>query len=106
LLSERGLVAALEALALQAPVPVDLEALPDRLLPEQIEAVAYYVVAEALANVHKHIAQLHAPEPVETADGGRTLALGEGSVLLAFAREEAPPAPASSKRSPRRTTET
>jgi hypothetical protein len=53
-----------------------------------------------------HIAQLHAPEPVETADGGRTLALGEGSVLLAFAREEAPPAPASSKRSPRRTTET
>jgi hypothetical protein len=24
-----------------------------------------------------HIAQLHAPEPVETADGGRTLALGE-----------------------------
>ena len=37
-----------------------------------------------------HIAQLSATESVETADGGRTLALGEGSVILAFARDEAP----------------
>jgi signal transduction histidine kinase len=28
--------------------------LPDRRLPEPVEAAAYYVVAEALANVHKH----------------------------------------------------
>src|SRR6266511_650339 len=53
-LSERGLVAALEALALRAPVPVDLEAVPDRRLPERVEAAAYYVVAEAIANVQKH----------------------------------------------------
>ncbi len=53
-LSERGLVPALEALALRAPVPVELLAVPDRRLPEQVEAAAYYVVAEALANVHKH----------------------------------------------------
>jgi PAS domain S-box-containing protein len=53
-LSERGLVAALEALALRAPVPVELDAVLDRLLPEQVDAGAYYVVAEALANVHKH----------------------------------------------------
>jgi PAS domain S-box-containing protein len=53
-LSERGLVAALEALALRAPLPVDLTELPDRALPEQVEAAAYYVVAEALANVQKH----------------------------------------------------
>jgi PAS domain S-box-containing protein len=53
-LSERGLVAALKALALRAPVPVDLQATLDRRLPEQVEAAAYYVVAEALANVHKH----------------------------------------------------
>jgi signal transduction histidine kinase len=53
-LTERGLSAALEALALQAPLPVELESLPDRRLPEQIEAAAYYVVAEALANVQKH----------------------------------------------------
>jgi signal transduction histidine kinase len=53
-LSERGLVPALEALALRAPLPVELAAVPDRRLPEQVEAAAYYVVAEALANVHKH----------------------------------------------------
>jgi PAS domain S-box-containing protein len=53
-LTERGLTAALEALALQSPVPVELETIPDRRLPEQIEAAAYYVVAEALANVQKH----------------------------------------------------
>jgi PAS domain S-box-containing protein len=54
ILTERGLVAALEALALRAPVPVELHAVLDQQLPEQVEAAAYYVVAEALANVHKH----------------------------------------------------
>ena len=54
LLTERGLAAALEALALRTPVPLELEALPERRLPEQVEAAAYYVVAEALANVQKH----------------------------------------------------
>jgi PAS domain S-box-containing protein len=53
-LTERGLAAALEALALRAPVPVQLQTGLDGHLPEQIEAAAYYVVAEALANVHKH----------------------------------------------------
>jgi PAS domain S-box-containing protein len=54
ILTERGLVAALEALALRAPVPVELHAVLDQQLSEQVEAAAYYVVAEALANVHKH----------------------------------------------------
>jgi PAS domain S-box-containing protein len=53
-LAERGLGAALQALALAAPVPVELLALPDAPLPEPIEATAYYVVAESVANVHKH----------------------------------------------------
>ena len=53
-LSERGLAPALEALVLRAPVPVELQATPDRRLPEQVEATAYYVVAEALANIQKH----------------------------------------------------
>jgi PAS domain S-box-containing protein len=54
LLTERGLVAALEGLAMRAPVPVELAALPESRLPEPVEAAAYYVVAEALANVNKH----------------------------------------------------
>jgi len=53
-LTERGLGAALEALALRTPVPVELETLPQRRLPETVESAAYYVVAEALANVQKH----------------------------------------------------
>jgi PAS domain S-box-containing protein len=53
-LTERGFVPALEALAMRAPVPVELAAVPDRRLPEQVEAAAYYVVAEALANTQKH----------------------------------------------------
>ena len=54
LLTERGLGTALEALAMRSPIEVQLELVPDRRLPEQIEAAAYYVVAEALANVQKH----------------------------------------------------
>src|SRR5205085_144463 len=50
-LSERGLAVALEALALRAPVPIELETALDRRLPEQVEAAAYYVVAEGLANI-------------------------------------------------------
>ena len=53
-LSERGLGVALEALALRAPVPIELETTLDGPLPEQVEAAAYYVVAEGLANIHKH----------------------------------------------------
>ena len=53
-LAERGFVPALEALAMRAPVPVELAAVPNRRLPEQVEAAAYYVVAEALANTQKH----------------------------------------------------
>jgi PAS domain S-box-containing protein len=53
-LTERGLGAALEALALRTPVPVELETPVERRLPEPVESAAYYVVAEALANVQKH----------------------------------------------------
>jgi signal transduction histidine kinase len=53
-LTERGLAAALEVLAARTPLPVALDAqLPDRL-PKPVEAAAYYVVSEALANVVKH----------------------------------------------------
>jgi signal transduction histidine kinase len=55
-LTERGLETALEVLAARAPLPVGLEVhLPDRL-PEPVEATAYFVVSEALANVVKHAA--------------------------------------------------
>jgi PAS domain S-box-containing protein len=54
LLSERGLGSALQALALRTPLPLELDLRLDRRPPERAEAAAYYVVAEALANVQKH----------------------------------------------------
>jgi signal transduction histidine kinase len=53
LLTDDGLAAALGALARRAPVPVELHACTERL-PAAIEATAYFVAAEALANVVKH----------------------------------------------------
>jgi signal transduction histidine kinase len=53
-LSDRGLPAALEALAGRAPVPVEVVETPAESLPAPVEAVAYYVVAEALTNVAKY----------------------------------------------------
>ena len=52
-LTDRGLEAALEALATRSPVPVEIETPPERL-PEAVETAAYYVVSEALANVAKY----------------------------------------------------
>jgi signal transduction histidine kinase len=53
-LSDRGLGAALEALAGRAPISVELTEVPEERLPEPIEAAAYFVIAEALTNVVKY----------------------------------------------------
>ena len=52
-LTDRSLTAALEALASRSPIPVEIDA-PENELPRPVEAAAYYVVAEALANVAKY----------------------------------------------------
>jgi signal transduction histidine kinase len=53
LLTQEGLGAALESLAEQATLPVDVHA-PCGRYPPVVEAAAYFVVSEALANVSKH----------------------------------------------------
>jgi PAS domain S-box-containing protein len=53
-LTERGLETALEVLAARTPIPVELDVNVPERLPEQVEAAAYYVASEALANVVKH----------------------------------------------------
>jgi signal transduction histidine kinase len=52
-LTERGLEAAVESLAIRAPVPVDALVEPGRWAPV-LEATAYFVVSEALTNVARH----------------------------------------------------
>jgi signal transduction histidine kinase len=53
-LTEAGLGAAITALADRSAVPATVRALPDRRLLPAIEATAYFVVSEALANVAKY----------------------------------------------------
>ncbi|MBE1534318.1 sensor histidine kinase [Actinomadura algeriensis] len=53
-LTDRGLRAAVESLAERSAVPVEVDVdLPGRP-PDAIESAAYFVVAEALANIAKH----------------------------------------------------
>jgi PAS domain S-box-containing protein len=80
LLSERGLAAALEALALAVPMPIELEALPDQRLPEPVEAAAYYVVAEALANVQKHAAARRVVVAVTADENGLDVRVADDGV--------------------------
>ena len=53
-LTDRGLAAALQALAGRSPVPVDLTETPDDRLPASVESAVYFVVAEALTNVARY----------------------------------------------------
>ncbi len=53
-LTDRGLDAALSALAERAPLPVDVSVLVEPRPAPTVEAVAYFVVSEALTNVAKH----------------------------------------------------
>jgi signal transduction histidine kinase len=54
-LTDEGLAPALGALARRAPVPVDVTAEAERF-PPAVEATAYFVACEALANAVKHAA--------------------------------------------------
>jgi signal transduction histidine kinase len=54
ILTNRGLAAALDDLAARATVPVEVISAPQERLPEAVEAAAYFVVSECLANTSKH----------------------------------------------------
>jgi signal transduction histidine kinase len=97
ILADRGLGAALAAAAARSPVDVELDVrLASRQrLPAAVENTAYFVVAEALANMAKHSGARHGVVGVEidgdrlwvqVADdgvGGASLAKGHGLAGLA-----------------------
>jgi signal transduction histidine kinase len=79
ILVEEGLAAAIESLAERTPLPVELHLVEERF-PAQVEATAYFVVAEALANVVKYasatqvritVDRRNGVLAVEAADDGR-----------------------------------
>jgi signal transduction histidine kinase len=67
-LTQGGLRSALEALAARMPLPVTVEATPERLSPD-VEATAYFVACEALANVVKHAQASRAEVRAERSNG-------------------------------------
>jgi PAS domain S-box-containing protein len=66
-LTHRGLRGALESLTARAPLPVALD-VADARFAETVEATAYFVAAEALANVAKHAGATEARVRIATED--------------------------------------
>jgi signal transduction histidine kinase len=68
-LDERGLDAAFSALVASCAVPVRVEVSLSKRLDQAVEAVAYFVVAEAITNVTKHSGASRAPVMITEASG-------------------------------------
>jgi signal transduction histidine kinase len=68
-LADRGLKAAVEALALDLPVPVEVTGTVPASVPPPVESALYFAVAECLANVAKHAGAAHAWVRFTDADG-------------------------------------
>jgi signal transduction histidine kinase len=80
LLTEQGLAPALRSLASRAPVPVTLTAEDRERLPGQVEIAAYFVVAEALANVAKYAQATEATVAVRRTNGQVTVDVTDDGV--------------------------
>jgi signal transduction histidine kinase len=68
ILTRRGLEPAVKAIVKRLGVPVDVD-IPDERLPAEIEANAYFIVAEALTNMVKHADATHAEVRTAVEDG-------------------------------------
>jgi signal transduction histidine kinase/uncharacterized protein YhfF len=53
-LTQHGLRVPMDSLAATLPMPLEIEALPERRLPEVLEITVYYFVSEAATNAAKH----------------------------------------------------
>jgi signal transduction histidine kinase len=69
ILTRSGLAAAVQAAVRRAAVPAEVIETPKERFPRDVEAAAYYVVSEALANAGKHASATHAQVTV-TRSGG------------------------------------
>jgi signal transduction histidine kinase len=79
-LTERGLGAALDALLTRSPIPVDITELPERRLPANVEAAAYYVVAEAITNVGKYAHASGATVSISHSNGAATVSVTDDGI--------------------------
>jgi signal transduction histidine kinase len=79
-LTDRGLEPALHALASRAPVPVAVETDDEQRLPAPVEVAAYFVVAEALANVAKYAQATEATVAVHRTNGTLTVEITDDGI--------------------------
>jgi signal transduction histidine kinase len=79
-LTDRGLEAAIRALAERAPVPVELTRLPEDRLPDSVEAAIYYLVAEAITNVAKYAQATSASVAIERSNGFATVVVRDDGI--------------------------
>jgi signal transduction histidine kinase len=76
---DEGLAAALRDLARGTPVPVDVDATVERM-PAPVEAAAYFVACEALANAVKHSSASHVAITARRDDGCLILSIQDDGV--------------------------
>jgi PAS domain S-box-containing protein len=80
MLTDRGLGAAVESLTMRAPLPVEVEAMPEERLPAPVEAAAFYVISEALANIGKYAQATVARVRVTSVDGHAVVEVADDGV--------------------------
>jgi signal transduction histidine kinase len=80
ILSDRGLDAAVSALSARAPIPVEVDVDVPTRPPAPVESAAYFIVAEALANVTKHAHATRARVQLRAADGRLVLEVSDDGV--------------------------
>jgi PAS domain S-box-containing protein len=79
ILTQRGLAAAIEALAARLPFPVQLE-VPGTRLPAPVEATVYFFCTEALTNVVRHASATSARVGVEVAGDRCSVEVGDDGI--------------------------
>lgn len=79
-LTDRGLGAALGALAARSAIPVELGEVPEDRLSPAVESAVYFVVAEALTNVARYSKATHAAVSFTQRDGVATIEVSDDGV--------------------------
>jgi signal transduction histidine kinase len=77
ILTDQGLPAALRSLAERSSVPVNIVTVPAERLGESIEAAAYFIVSESLANCAKHAHASSVRVSVSRCDGSTVIDIAD-----------------------------
>jgi PAS domain S-box-containing protein len=80
ILTDRGLGAAVDALAARLPIPVSVDDALDRRMPTPVEASLYFFVSEALTNAVKHAGAEHLRVRIAPAEDRVTVEVSDDGI--------------------------